>query len=131
MVAGLRPGEKRRDGHGGTRDAATFFEEVEDMGIDFHREGFLSREHVSWSYGGFSEFRRRIARAIGLNLDEMCGFYGNTPWPEHPLVPFLHHSDCDGELSAKECVTIRHRRLLAFHRQGWHPTQLNRVRAHG
>ncbi|MCE5190264.1 MAG: hypothetical protein LLG08_00535 [Actinomycetia bacterium] len=86
------------------------------MGIDFHREGFLSREHVSWSYGGFSEFRRRIARAIGLNLDEMCGFYGNTPWPEHPLVPFLTE---DEKATMKADVKLLDVAALANYVKAW------------
>lgn len=69
--------------------------------------------HPSWSYGGFARFRRNLAAEVGINLDNMIGFSGDRPgieWDNYlltePLVPFLHHSDCDGELSPEVCATV-------------------------
>jgi hypothetical protein len=61
-----------------------------------------------WSYGGFGRFRIRVAADIGLDLPDMEGFGGARSWEdvEHPLVPFLNHSDCDGDLSPAECATV-------------------------
>lgn len=38
------------------------------MGLGFSHGG------VSWSYGGFGNFRRKLAREIGVNIDQMSGF---------------------------------------------------------
>jgi len=38
------------------------------MGLGF------SHGDVSWSYGGFRHFRRKLARDIGINIDQMEGF---------------------------------------------------------
>lgn len=101
------------------------------MGIGLYVDG----ERVAgWSYSGFNDFRRRLAKEIGIdNLQDMEGF-GNNEWIHHlwenpekaeklrqedlarprrawseindAIVPFLHHSDCDGELTAEECRQI-------------------------
>lgn len=54
------------------------------MGIGF------SGTKASWSYSGFSHFRRRLI-PDGQN---------------DPIRIFLGHSDCDGELSPDECALI-------------------------
>jgi hypothetical protein len=84
------------------------------MGLDFYTDeipyaedlSFTERAH--WSYSGFNRFRARlVASELGLNLGQMQGFGGTTPWDEnHPLTPFLDHSDCDGTLSAEDCQTV-------------------------
>jgi len=107
------------------------------MGLDF------SHGDAHWSYGGFMWFRKRLAKEIGVNIDEMVGFapspylaeisaedwatlgFGskptrfNTSWDEvnDAIVPLLRHSDCDGDLSVEECRAIapRLRELV----QGW------------
>ena len=81
------------------------------MGLDIRltRRDPDQEFHAQWSYGGFSSFRRRIAEQIGLVLDEMIGFGGETEWPdpkEEPLVYLLNHSDCDGHLGRKKCEAL-------------------------
>ncbi len=90
------------------------------MGLDLYlRDG----EHVArWSYGGFNRFRTRLALAVGIELQKMDGFDGQVTdtgsktfgsWEDidDALVPFLHHSDCDGTLSPTECAKIAPRLL--------------------
>lgn len=75
---------------------------------------------ATWSHARFHELRRRIARAVGIDLDAMHGFGGRTPWPsvqEQPLVSFLDHSDRDGQLSADECEAVAP--LLQSILDGW------------
>ncbi len=83
------------------------------MGIDF-RQGKIS---AHWSFNGFNDFRRKLAREIGINLDDMWGFGGKKAWDtvNDTIVPLLNHSDCDGELSPGQCKTIepRLRELIA------------------
>ena len=66
------------------------------MGIDF------SHCDAHWSYSGFHNFRKRLAAAIDIDLEEMVGFdEGSRSWDEykdHPLHNFLNHSDCEGYL---------------------------------
>jgi hypothetical protein len=83
------------------------------MGLDF------SHTDARWSYSGFHEFRRRLARELGIDLDKMDGFVDRNglSWDKiiDPIKPFLNHSDCDGELSVRECrmVALRLRVLIA------------------
>ncbi len=62
-----------------------------------------------WSYHGFMDFRKKVARSIGIELSAMEGFsdYG-IPWEtvHDPIVPFLNHSDCDGVLTPEECAIV-------------------------
>lgn len=70
------------------------------MGLDFSHGG------ASWSYSGFNRFRERLMQHAGLGeLRDRVGFGGDVPFTEdHPLIPLLDHSDCDGELSVDECL---------------------------
>ena len=72
------------------------------MGIDF------SRGNAHWSYGGFNSFRHRLAECIGIDLDDMLGFGGDIQWDtvNDPIEPLLNHSDCDGVLTAEQCLTV-------------------------
>jgi hypothetical protein len=80
------------------------------VGVDFHPGD------AHWSYGGFHEFRKRLADAEGIDLEGMAGFrrkpYPGVPgvrsWDDvaTPLAPLLHHSDCDGELTREECAQV-------------------------
>jgi len=77
--------------------------------------------NAQWSYSGFINFRKRIAKACGTDLLEMEGFKENGhPW-EYPwigtlgdLIPFMNHSDCDGHLTAKQCrlAAVRLRQVI-------------------
>jgi len=71
------------------------------MGID------IGAAH--WSYTGFNRFRERLAEADQIFLNGMEGFVENgMTWEgiKSPLVPLLFHSDCDGELTPKECQKV-------------------------
>lgn len=67
---------------------------------------------AQWSYAGFNEFRRRLAREEGIDLDRMVGFglpaEEAIPWESvtTSLRPLLGHSDCDGDLSPSECSQV-------------------------
>lgn len=85
------------------------------MGIDFayRKIEFPEREkRVYWSYGGFNAFRERLAKEIGIDLRLMDGFCGpdkeGVLWGtvNDYIVPFLNHSDCDGNLSPDQCRDI-------------------------
>jgi hypothetical protein len=83
------------------------------------------RGHISFSYGGFGELRRRLADAAGLgDLLGYKGFGGTTEWPsidDEPLVALLNHSDCDGELWSWQIEHLADR-LLAVTRD-WPKTE--------
>ncbi len=73
----------------------------------------LKTTHNCWSgpYSSFHYFRIRLAKEIGLDLVKMEGFCEDEvaiPWSivEHPIVPLLFHSDCDGELTVEECKQV-------------------------
>ncbi len=72
------------------------------MGIDF------SHGQARWSYGGFNNFRQRLAQILGFNLNDMIGFGGDLSWDQvhDPIKDLLDHSDCDGDLSPEQCATI-------------------------
>lgn len=72
------------------------------MGLDF------SHCEARWSYSGFGRFRRRLAKQIGINLDDMYGFGGEREWDtvNDPIKPLLDHSDCDGVLTPEECKLV-------------------------
>ena len=73
--------------------------------IDYDYDGCDAR----WSYGGFMEFRIRLAKEIGIDLKSMEGFIedGNS-WDdvEDDIKLFLNHSDCDGELHCENCEKV-------------------------
>jgi len=73
----------------------------------------LDTTHDAWhgSYSTFNEWRWLVAAAAGFPpLSEMEGHGGTRSWDDAPgdrrLVPLLHHSDCDGELTPAECASI-------------------------
>jgi len=88
------------------------------MGVGFHVDGHECK--ASWSYLGFHAFRKRLANTIGIDLENMQGFSkkhpddinyvktGIIPWDNvrSPLKYLLDHSDCDGEISSKQCGWI-------------------------
>ena len=63
-------------------------------------EELVHREHMG-SYGGYSEWRRKLAKAVGIDLDKMKGFGGTIPWDDKPMSLILDHSDCDGDYPLK------------------------------
>lgn len=72
------------------------------MGLDFN----ISEAH--WTYGGFNRFRIKLAKEIGINLDNMQGFNGSLSWKniKDPIVNLLNHSDCAGVISIEDCHII-------------------------
>lgn len=95
----------------------------------------LSIGETHWAYGGFADFRRRLAFEEDINLDDMAGFEREVfpgsgewvgkalPWhdeagkPITVLEPLLNHSDCGGELTWEQCDQIVDR--LEEILQGW------------
>ncbi|MET8080679.1 hypothetical protein [Streptomyces sp. NPDC005303] len=75
----------------------------------FPGDGDNSSLDVSWSYGGFDAFRRRLAHAEGFTLSEMRGFGGDRLWSEVSTVlePLLDHpDDGGGDLTPAACRVI-------------------------
>ena len=75
------------------------------MGIDF------SHCDARWGYIGFHKFRKKVAKAVGIDLDVMPGFSlePSVDWPDpydEPIARFLGHSDCDGHLTPEECAAV-------------------------
>lgn len=73
------------------------------MGLDFNYGD------AHFSYGGFHNFRTELANLANLpDLDNMEGFRGAIKWNlyKDDIIPLLRHSDCDGELTVKECLQI-------------------------
>jgi hypothetical protein len=71
----------------------------------------LDTSHNAWHgpYSSFSRWRCWLADIKGVNLLSMKGFGGDTEWTQYeddPIYPLLNHSDCDGELTPKECALI-------------------------
>lgn len=75
------------------------------MGLDISPGG------AHWSYGGFADFRRKLAKEFDIELDTMEGFVADgRKWWDYdetvPIVPLLHHSDCDGTIGGWECEAM-------------------------
>lgn len=75
----------------------------------------LDVSHDCWSgaYSAFNRFRTKICEVAGYGvLSEREGFGGQREWPDvqkDPLVIFLAHSDCEGEIEWKDCSAIADR----------------------
>lgn len=93
------------------------------MGLDF------SHTDVRWSYTGFSIFRKKLAKQIGMDLDKMVGFGGDIPFAnfKDDIIPLLDHSDCEGELTVQECkkVAPRLKELIS----NWEDDDFDKIRA--
>ena len=74
------------------------------MGLDTTHDCFHG------PYSLFNEFRRTLARQIGIDLREYAGYgEGGTKDLQsipHDIMPLLDHSDCDGELTPDECKMV-------------------------
>lgn len=71
----------------------------------------LDTTHDCWtgSYSSFGSFRRALAEAVGIDLQEMQGFGGTKEWPStesEPLVYLLNHSDCDGQIAVDALLPL-------------------------
>lgn len=73
----------------------------------------LDTTHDCWhgAYSAFHGWRKKLCEVAGYgDLDNREGFGGDTPWPDDdPLIVLLNHSDCDGEIEAKDCAAIADR----------------------
>ncbi|MFD3622941.1 hypothetical protein ACFWWT_49220 [Streptomyces sp. NPDC058676] len=75
----------------------------------FPGDGDVDGPDACFSYGGFAQFRRRLAHAEGFDLGEMIGFGGDRPWTKvsTALEPFLNHPDDHREdLSLQDCAVV-------------------------
>lgn len=71
-----------------------------------------------WGYPSFHRFRKRVAWAEGIDLEDMVGYEGiipdilragdPVPWSDcaSPLAPLLYHSDNEGLLTPEECARM-------------------------
>jgi len=101
------------------------------MGLDTTHDCFHG------GYVRFHHFRKCVAAAVGLPLDLMEGFFDRAEWMacagdspvcrnllerrleslpiswkvlgNDPVVLFLHHSDCEGEISWRDAEAIAER----------------------
>lgn len=91
------------------------------MGLAF------SNADASWSYSGFNNFRRKLAKEVGIDWDKFTGDFIGRREPDEteiqklldlkdPIALFLNHSDCDGELTPTECLKIAPRLLTLIAR---------------
>jgi hypothetical protein len=95
------------------------------------------KNYGSWSYSGFNEFRRKLAKEIGLNLGDMEGFHNisrdyleDNGWEAYrnaieadyksekkikwetiddPIKELLNHSDSEGMIKPELCGAIANR----------------------
>jgi len=75
----------------------------------------------SGSYASFMRFRTKLCEVAGYGqLNRRVGyggfengaeFSGHIPWPDNndALIVLLDHSDCDGEISHKDCKPLADR----------------------
>jgi hypothetical protein len=81
----------------------------------------LDTTHNAWHgpYSSFNRFRHELAKRIGINLVEYNGYsvlsgdhipddseLKDLESIDHPLMDLFNHSDCDGELTPKQCLLI-------------------------
>ncbi|WP_405621458.1 hypothetical protein [Streptomyces sp. NBC_00076] len=74
----------------------------------FPGDGNVTSPDISWSYSGFSMFRKWLAQAEGFTLDEMYGFGGGRPWSSvsTTLEPLLDHPDDGPDLTPAQCAAM-------------------------
>ncbi len=70
----------------------------------------LDTSHNAWHgpYSSFGQFRTDLAAHVGINLKEMEGYGGDTPFEtiEDDVKILLDHSDCDGEITPEDCAKL-------------------------
>jgi len=98
----------------------------------------LDTSHNCWhgAYSAFARFRQAIAKAVGIPLSLMEGFYRPPEWAFEQLTPgakfeidkmlqslplswdlfkgdpilaLLNHSDCQGDIPAEQCAPLAKR----------------------
>jgi hypothetical protein len=79
-----------------------------------------------WAYNGFHRFREKLAREIGINLNDMEGFGGDTKWTlGDPIVILLRHPDCEGIIESLDCGAVGNRVLKLIH--NWDDTDYDKI----
>ena len=78
------------------------------MGLDISLWEPIGEGFRAGSYGGFGDWRKKLADSVGIQLDDMQGFTENgIKWSGHePFYELLYHSDCDGVLWWDECEEL-------------------------
>ena len=79
----------------------------------------LNTSYDCWNgpYSSFNNFRKHLAKQIGLDLDEYveysmplrhdtCNRTKTLKDVKHNLIPLLNHSDCEGKLTIAQCKKI-------------------------
>lgn len=82
------------------------------MGAGFYyRKAVIVLSEAGWSYGGFNDFRKRLAKSIGIDLETMDGFGGDGKWEDIQdyIALFLNHSDFDKKIESEDCNKIAKR----------------------
>jgi hypothetical protein len=79
------------------------------MGLDFRGIGVEFENSAHWSYSGFMDFRKRLARTI--NIPDLEKWWAEGSPRVHstchnPLLGLLNHSDCNGEIPADRCEAM-------------------------
>ncbi len=79
----------------------------------------LDTSHDCWHgpYSAFHDWRRWLAKQVGIDLDRMERFGGNVAWGslEPDIIHvLLNHSDCDGEIPAGACGPLAQRLEQVF-----------------
>jgi hypothetical protein len=77
----------------------------------------LDTTHDCWhgGYVSFHDWRKALARCVGLDLEKMQGFVrdgSGISWdslPPDPLFKLLYHSDSSGQILVEDCVPIAER----------------------
>ena len=88
----------------------------------------ISHNAFAASYGTFRDYRIYLAKLTDINLKTMMGFGAKQAeaisWDtvDDDLKILLDHSDCDGEISVKDCILLKRRLvqlLLVMHDHFW------------
>ena len=98
------------------------------MGINFAKR-INEFYDLHWSYHGFHYFRKKLAKEIGIELDNMEGFGGGIPWDKinDSIKKLINHSDCDGYLSPDDCRIIYPRLLELV--KNWNNDDYDKIKA--
>lgn len=78
----------------------------------------LDTSHNAWHgpYSSFGDFRKNLAKHLGINLLEMEGFGGDISFDtiDDDVKILLDHSDCDGNISPDDCkkLAVRLREIM-------------------
>lgn len=73
----------------------------------------LNTSHGAYNgpYSSFNEYRREVAKIVGINLYNMVGYGWLIEWGKvtDNVKILLAHSDCNGEISYEDCKLLSDR----------------------